>query len=233
MRILSELLNLELTSVLLTLLAYQAGALLQKKVKSPICNPILVGVLLVLGFMMVTGLDNATYREANVRLSWLMTPATVCLAIPMYEQLAILKKNLKALMAGIASGALSCLVMVLLLSLLFGFDRELTVSLLPKSVTSAIGVPLSSLSDGIASITTAVIILTGILAAIMSPMLCKLYGLKDEVTRGVALGTSGHVIGTARANELSPLTGAVSSLSLVVAGLLTALVFPVVLSFLG
>ena len=222
----TELLNLELSSVLLTLLAYQAGVLLQKKVKSPVCNPILIGVVLVLLFMAVSGLENAVYQGANVRLSWLMTPATVCLAIPMYEQLQILLKNWKALGAGIAAGALSCLGFVLIFALAFRFDRELTISLLPKSVTSAIGVPLSELSGGIPSITTAVIILTGIAASVLGPVLCKLFKLEDDISRGAAFGTAGHVIGTAKANELSPLTGAVSSLSLVVAGLLTAIVFP-------
>ena len=226
----TELLTLELTSVLVTLLAYQAGAWLQKKTKSPVCNPILVGVILVLIFMALTGLENGAYQGAVVRLSWLMTPATVCLAIPMYEQVQVLKKNLKAMIAGIAAGAMSCLAMVLVFGLLFRFDRELTISLLPKSVTSAIGVPLSSLNGGIASITTAAIILTGILASVTGPMLCKLFRLRDEISRGVAFGTAGHVIGTAKANEFSPLTGAVSSLSLVVAGLLTSLVLPLVLS---
>ena len=225
----TELLNLELTSVLLTLLSYQAALWLQKKTKSPVCNPILVGVLLVLLFMALTGLENSTYQASCVRLSWLMTPATVCLAIPMYEQVQILKKNLKAMAAGIAAGAVSCLGMVLLWAVLFRIDRELTVTLLPKSVTSAIGVPLSTINGGIASVTTAAIILTGIIASVLGVMLCKLFGLKDEISRGVAFGTAGHVIGTAKANELSPLTGAVSSLSLVVAGLLTALVMPLVL----
>jgi putative effector of murein hydrolase len=225
----TELLNLELTSVLLTLLAYQAGAWLQKKTKSPVCNPILVGVVLVLIFMALTGLENKTYQAANVRLSWLMTPATVCLAIPMYQQVQVLKKNLKAMAMGIAAGALSCLAMVLVVGVVFRFDRELIITLLPKSVTSAIGVPLSSLNGGIASVTTAAIILTGILASVTGPMLCKLFRLKDEISRGVAFGTAGHVIGTAKANELSPLTGAVSSLSLVVAGLLTALIMPLLL----
>ena len=225
----TELLNLELSSVLLTLLAYQAGVLLQKKTKSPVCNPILVGVVLVLLFMALTGLENKTYQAANVRLSWLMTPATICLAIPMYQQVEILKKNWRAMVAGIAAGALSCLAVVLVWGLVFRFDRELTISLLPKSVTSAIGVPLSGLNGGILSITTAAIILTGILASVMGPVLCKLFRLKDEISRGVAFGTAGHVIGTAKANELSPLTGAVSSLSLVVAGLLTALIMPLLL----
>lgn len=225
----NELLSLELTSVLLTLLAYQAGAWLQKKTRSPVCNPILVGVVLVLIFMAVTGLENKTYQAANVRLSWLMTPATVCLAIPMYRQVEILKKNWRAMIAGIAAGALCCLAMVLVVGAVFRFDRELTVSLLPKSVTSAIGVPLSELSGGIPAITTAAIILTGILASVLGPILCKLFCLRDEITRGVAFGTAGHVIGTAKANEFSPLTGAVSSLSLVVAGLLTAVVLPLIL----
>ena len=225
----TELLNLELSSVLLTLLAYQAGVLLQKKTKSPVCNPILVGVVLVLLFMALTGLENKTYQAANVRLSWLMTPATICLAIPMYQQVEILKKNWRAMVAGIAAGALSCLAVVLVWGLVFRFDRELTISLLPKSVTSAIGVPLSGLNGGILSITTAAIILTGILASVMGPVLCKLFRLKDEISQGVAFGTAGHVIGTAKANEFSPLTGAVSSLSLVVAGLLTALVMPLLL----
>jgi putative effector of murein hydrolase len=227
-----ELLNLELTSVLLTLLAYQAGLLIQKKWKSPVCNPILIGVILVLVFMAATGLENKTYQAANVRLSWLMTPATVCLAIPMYEQFRVLRKNLKAIGAGVACGVVSCLVMVLLFAGVFGFDRELTISLLPKSVTSAIGAPLSSLSGGVASITTAVIILTGILASVLGPVLCKLFKLEDEISRGVAFGTAGHVIGTSKANELSPLTCAVSSLSLAVAGILTAILLPIISMFL-
>ncbi len=224
----TELLQLELTSLLLTLLAYQCGVWLQKKTGSPICNPILVGVLLVLAFMALTGLENSTYQGANVRLSWLMTPATVCLAIPMYEQVQVLKKNLPAICAGVAAGAVSCMAVVLIFAAAWGFDRELTVSLLPKSVTSAIGVPLSTLSGGAASIATAAIILTGILASVLGPALCKLFKLDDAVSRGAAFGTAGHVIGTSKANELSPLTGAVSSLSLVTAGLLTAMVFPFV-----
>ena len=224
----AELLNLEITSVILTLLAYQAGLTLQKKTKSAVFNPILVAVILVLLFMAVSGLENSRYQAANIRLSWLMTPATVCLAIPMYQQVQILRKNFRALLAGIAAGAVSCLMFVLAAAALFRFDRTLTVSLLPKSVTSAIGVPLSQLSGGIPSITTAAIILTGIIASVGGTLLCKLFRLEDEISRGVAFGTAGHVIGTARANELTPLTGAVSSLSLVVAGLLTALVFPLI-----
>ncbi len=228
----SELLSIGILPLALTLIAFQVGLWCQKKVRSPLCNPILIAVVIVLIFMALTGMDNGTYQAGTAKLSWLMTPATISLAIPMYEQLSILKKNLKAIALGIAVGAVSCLVMVLLFSLAVGFDRELTISLLPKSVTSAIGVPLSELSGGISAITTPAIILTGIVAGSMGTPLCKLFHLTDPVAQGVALGTSGHVIGTSKANELGELTGAVSSLSLVVAGLLTSVLLPFVVELL-
>lgn len=227
-----DLLSIAIFPVLLTLLAYKAGALLQQKTKSPLCNPILIAVLLVLGFLGVSGMELKTYQAGAAFLSWLMTPATVCLAISMYEQFQILRKNTPVILAGVAAGAIACLLMILGFSLLFGFDRELTVSLLPKSVTTAIGVPLSQLAGGLTPITTAAIILTGITASVLGPTLCRIFRLTDEIARGAAFGTAGHVIGTAKASEMSKLSGAVSSLSLVVAGLLTAVVLPLLTRFL-
>jgi putative effector of murein hydrolase len=180
----------------------------------------------------VTRISINAYQQSIQSLSWLMTPSTVCLAIPMYEQFRILRKNLPAILAGVVCGALGCLGMVLIFSAAAGFDRTLTVSLLPKSVTSAIGAPLSTLSGGVASVTTAAIILSGILANMLSIPLFRLFRLTDKVAQGVAMGTAGHVIATSKANELDPLTGAVSSLSLVVAGLITAVVLPLFASFI-
>ena len=228
----TELLSIGILPVLLTLLAFRLGQILQAKTKSPICNPILVAVILVLLFLKGTGMELSSYQQGASMLSWLMTPATVSLAISMYEQFQVLRKNTPVILAGVAAGAVSCLVMVLLFCSLVGFDRALTVSLLPKSVTTAIGVPLSQIAGGMASITTAAIILTGITASILGPWLCKLFRLTDDISRGVAFGTAGHVIGTAKANELSQLTGAVSSLSLATAGLLTAAILPVIASFI-
>ena len=218
--------------VVLTLLAYQVGLLCQRKFRSPIFNPILIAVILVLIFLKVTGISVVDYQAGNARISWLMTPATVCLAIPMYEQFQILKKNIRAILAGVACGAISSLVIVFLLAVCFGFDRMLTVSLLPKSVTSAIGAPISAISGGIASVTTAAIILSGILANVLSLYLFRLFRLTNPIAKGVALGTSGHVIATTKGNEISPLVGAVSSLSLVAAGLLTAAVLPVLIQWM-
>ena len=228
----ADLLSIGILPVLLTLLAFRLGQFIQAKTKSPICNPILLAMVLVLLFLKGTGMELATYQKGMSMLSWLMTPATVCLAISMYEQFQVLRKNTPMILAGVAAGAISCLILVIGFGMIAGFDRELTVSLLPKSVTTAIGVPLSELAGGMAPVTTAAIIFTGIIANILGPWLCKLFRLTDEVSRGVAFGTAGHVIGTAKANELSSLTGAVSSLSLVVAGLLTAILLPLAASFL-
>ena len=228
----SELLNIGILPVVLTLFAYQMGVLCQKKFKLPIFNPILIGMILVIVSLKVTGLATDTYQSGVKLLSWLMTPATVCLAIPMYEQVQALKKNLKAILIGVAAGALGCLAMLLLFSLVMGFDRNLTVSILPKGITAAIGVSLTELFGGTPSITTLGISVTGICGNMFGTVFCKWFGITDEIARGVAFGTGSHVIGTAKASELSPLSGAVSSLSLVVAGLLTAVLFPVLTSFI-
>ncbi len=227
----TDLLSIGILPVALTLIAFLAGQRLQQKLKSPLLNPILVSVVIVLAFLGLTGLPVRDYKAGLDSLSWLLTPATICLAVPMYEQLQILKKNLPMILAGVAAGAVSCLIIVALFGILAGFDSVLTISLLPKSITTAIGVALSEMMGGMTGVTTAAIVFTGIFASIMGPAFCRLFRLTDPVAMGVAFGTAGHVIGTSKANELSPLTGAVSSLSLVVAGLLTAVVLPLFAGF--
>jgi putative effector of murein hydrolase len=209
-------------------MAFRAGVALQKKVKSPLCNPILVAVILILVFHFISGMDLEVYKAGNGCISWLLTPATVSLAVGMYEQFQILRKHTAVLVTGVAAGAVSCLAMVLILGLLFGFAPEITASLLPKSVTSAIGLSLSQQMGSIGALTTAIIVITGIGGNVAGPWLSKLFRLQDPVSQGVAFGTAAHIGGTSRATELSELCGAVSSLSLTLAGLITA----VLLSFL-
>ena len=222
----ADLLSIGILPVVLTLFAYQMGVLCQKKFKLPIFNRILIGMIIVFLTLKVTGLGTGEYQQGVKLISWLMTPATVCLAIPMYEQFQALKQNLKAILVGVAAGALSCLTVLLIACLVLHFDRNLTISLLPKGITAAIGVSLTELFGGTPSITTLGISVTGIGGNMFGVAFCKLFKITDPIAQGVAFGTGSHVIGTAKANELSPLTGAVSSLSLVVAGLLTALLFP-------
>lgn len=227
-----EYLQIAILPMLLTLGSYRIGLLLQKKLRSPICNPVLISMVLVLAFFGITGMQNKDYQAGMSIMSWLLTPATVCLAIPMYQHFSVLKKNLPAILAGIAAGAVVSLAFVAAWCILLRYDRALMMSLLPKSVTSAIGGPLAQMADGLMPITTAVIIITGIFGNIAGPLMCRIFRIRGEIAQGVAYGTAAHVIGTAKANELSELTGAVSSLSLVVAGLVTAILFPIATAIL-
>ena len=224
--------SIEIFPVILTLAAFQIGRLCQKKWKSPIFNPTLIGMVLVTLFVAFSGMAPEDFTSGTKLIFWLMTPATISLAVPMYEQFQLLKKSLKAVLAGVFAGTISCLLMIVAVSFLLRFDRSVMISLMPKSVTTAIGMSLSEMCGGMSGVTVAAIIVTGIGGNMMGPVLCKLLGIHDEIARGVALGTAAHVIGTAKANELSELTGAASSLSLVVAGLLTAVLMPVIVGVL-
>ena len=222
----NELLSIPLLPVGLTLLAYWIGHTLQKKLKLSILSPIVVGALLVLLTLWATGLPMAEYQQGMKLIDWLLTPATVCLAVPMYEHFQTLRKNFPVILVSVISGCSVCVLMIFGFALLFGFEGALTVSLLPKSVTTAIGVSLSQLNGGIAPVTTAAIAITGNLAGIIGPLLCRLLRLTDPVAQGVAYGTACHVVGTSKAAELGDLQAAAGSLSLVTAGILTAMVFP-------
>lgn len=224
--------QLPLFSLVLTIGAYQIGLFFQRKWKTPLCNPLLISVALIVAVMLVTGFSVETYQADMKIFSWLITPATVALAVPLYQQLQRLKKNLPAILAGVAAGAIAALGSVFALCALFGLDRQTTVSLLPKSITTAIGMVISGQNGGIEALTSLVIAFTGIVGCVTGPVLCKLLKLDHPIAQGVAFGTSAHVIGTSKASELGSIQGAVSSLSLVTAGILTAILFPLVVSLL-
>ena len=229
----NELLSIGIFPLVLTLAAYRFAIWLRQKTKLAILSPIVVGAALVLFALWGVGMSQEDYQSGMKLIGWLLTPATVCLAIPMYEHLQTLRKSFPAVLLSVAAGSLSCIITILLCAWLLDFDRSLTVSLLPKSVTTAIGVPLSELSGGLGSVTTAAIAITGNLAAIIGPFLCKVFRLTDPVAQGVAFGTSGHVVGTSKASELGDLPAAAGSLSLVIAGILTAILFPLLTRFIG
>ena len=176
-----------------------------------------------MGILMVLGVDYESYEEGGKYISYLLTPATVCLAVPLYQQLHLLKKNIKAIAAGIVSGVLASLVSVLLLAKLFGLSHEEYVTLLPKSITTAIGMGVSEELGGIVTITVAVIIITGVLGNVIADAVYKIAKIEEPVAKGLALGTSAHAIGTAKAMELGEVEGAMSSLAIAVAGLLTVI----------
>ncbi|MCI7743014.1 MAG: LrgB family protein [Clostridiales bacterium] len=207
--------------VVLSVGAFLLGRALQKRIKHPLCNPLLIAIVLVILFLLVFDLDYESYQRSARYLSYFLTPATVCLAIPLYEQFELLKKNLRAVLAGIGSGVLASLCSVLVLSLLFRLDHASYVTFLPKSITTAIGMGVSEELGGYVSITVAVIILTGILGNMFAETACRLFRITEPIARGVAIGSASHALGTAKAMELGPVEGAMSSLSIVVSGLLT------------
>ena len=216
-------------AVTLTLLAFSFGSACQKKWKLAVLNPILIAAAIIIAVLNLLDIPNSVYQSGCAFLTYLLTPATICLAISFYDQFQKLKSHLAAAILGILAGTITSIGTIWAMTKIFQLEAALTGSLLPKSVTTAIGVALSAEIGGVAAITTASIVITGIIGNIIGPSLCRFFRLKSEVSQGVAFGTSAHVIGTAKATELSQLTGAVSSMSLTVAGIITA----VILSFLA
>ncbi len=215
--------NSAYAGVTISLLSYSIGAYLKKKFGYGFLNPLLISILATIVFLLACGVDYDTYNEGAKYLSWLLTPATVCLAIPLYEEWELLKNNAKAVMLGIFSGVITSLVTVFVLAKLMGLSHESYVTLLPKSITTAIGMGVSEELGGYVTITVAVIVITGVLGNIFGEFICKIFRIHEPISKGLALGTAAHAIGTAKAMEIGEIEGAMSSLSIAVAGILTVI----------
>ena len=209
--------------VTVSLIGYGAGIMLKKKFKYAFLNPLLISIIFVIGVVMLCGVDYESYENSAQYLNYLLTPATVCLAVPLYQQMTLLKKNLAAVACGILAGVLASLGSVLLLAFLFGLEHDVYVTLLPKSITTAIGMGVSEELGGLVTITVAVIIVTGVIGNVIGEAVCKLFRIYEPIAKGLALGTSSHAIGTAKALEMGEVEGAMSSLAIAVAGLLTVI----------
>ena len=205
----------------LSLIAYEIGLLMKHKWKLAIFNPTLISVIAIIGVLNIFKIDYEKYNEGAKYISYFLTPATVCLAVPLYEQLELLKKNLKAVAAGITAGVVASLGGGFVLAKLFGLSQELYVTMLPKSITTAIGMGISEELGGIGTITVAVIIITGILGNVLAEAICTMFHITEPIAVGLAIGTSSHALGTAKAIELGEVEGAMSGLAIAVAGLMT------------
>ena len=209
--------------VTISLLAYLAGTLLKKKFKLGFLNPLLISIIITIIVLVVSGVDYDTYNAGAQYLSWFLTPATVCLAIPLYEQWELLKHHWRSVFLGILAGVFTSMGTVCVLAWLMGLSHEEYVTLLPKSITTAIGMGLSEELGGYVTITVAVIVVTGVLGNIMGEVICKIFRITDPIAKGLAFGASSHAIGTAKAMEIGEIEGAMSSLAIAVTGLLTVL----------
>ena len=207
--------------VTVSLIGYGAGIMLKKKFKYAFLNPLLISIIFVIGVVMLCGVDYESYENSAQYLSYLLTPATVCLAVPLYQQMTLLRKNLAAVACGILAGVLASLGSVLLLAFLFGLEHDVYVTLLPKSITTAIGMGVSEELGGIVTITVAAIVITGIIGNMFAEGICKLCKIEHPIAKGLAIGTASHAMGTAKAMEIGEIEGAMSSLSIAVAGLMT------------
>ena len=209
--------------VTISLLAYLTGTVLKKKLKLPIFNPLLVSIILTMIVLVMADVDYDVYNKGASYLSWLLTPATVCLAIPLYEQWNLLKKYYQAVILGIASGVLTSLTTVFVLAKLMGLDHKEYVTLLPKSITTAIGMGVSEELGGYVTITVAVIVVTGVFGNIFGELICKIFKITHPISKGLAFGSSSHAIGTAKAIELGEVEGAMSGLAIAVTGIRTVI----------
>ena len=210
--------------VFISIITYEIGVFIKKKLKLAIFNPLLISIALIIIFLLAFHIKYNVYESGAQYLSYFLTPATVALAVPLYEQIEPLKKNWKAVVAGILSGALTSALCVLAVALIFQLDHKQYVTLLPKSITTAIGMGLSEELGGIVTITVAVIVVTGVIGNMFAESICKLFHITDPVAKGIGIGSASHAMGTAKAMEMGEIEGAMSSLSIAVSGLLTVVV---------
>lgn len=201
--------------------AYYLSLGIKKKWKYAILNPLLITVIFIILFLTAFQINYDTYYEGAKYISYFLTPATVCLAIPLYEQLEILKKNWKAVLGGVLSGVVTSMISIAAMAFLFKFTWAEFVTFLPKSITTAIGMSLSEELGGYVSVTVAAIVITGIVGNMFAELVLKIFRIEEPVAKGIAIGTASHAMGTTKAMELGEIEGALSSLSIVVAGILT------------
>ena len=226
------LLNSTYFGVVLSLLCYWLGLKISSKVKSTLCNPLLVAAAIIVGILLIFKIDYETFDKGASHLTYFLNPATVCLAVPLSRQFQVLKSNMKAILLGILAGCVACLITIFGLSAVFSFSQELTASVLPKSITTAIAIGLSEEIGGMPAITVACVVITGIFGACTASTFFKIFKIEEPVAQGLATGASAHAIGTSRALELGEVQGAMSSLAIVVTGIMTGIIVPVMTSIL-
>ena len=209
------------------LIAYEIGTLLKEKLKLSIFNPLLIAIIILIIFLSKFNIKYDDYNNGGQVISFFLAPATIALALPLYKKFSLFKKNALPILVGILCGAISGIVSVIALAKLFNFSGELTKSLIPKSITTPIGMALAKQLGGISSIAVVAIIITGILGSILGPFLYKILKMNDKVAMGIAMGSAAHAVGTAKAMEIGETEGAMSSLTIAISGIMTVIIAPV------
>lgn len=216
----------------ISILFYTLGFEMQKKWKLPIFNPILIATIIIIGFLSIFHIDYEVYNESAKYLTYFITPATVCLAVPLYKQLQTLKKNLAAVLVSIFLGCVAHLIIIVGVAFLFHMDSSIIISFLPKSVTTPIAIGICDELGGIESLTIVGVMIAGIMGSVVGPAILKLFHIKEPVAQGLALGTASHAVGTSKAIELGEIQVAMSSLAICVTGIMTVIICPIVVQIL-
>lgn len=224
-----NLLNNEVFGLIISIVFYSLSLKLSKRIKNPILNPLLVSILGIISFLSFFKIPIEYYESGAHYINFFLAPATIVLVIPLYKQIHLLKKHFFPILVGIIIGCVTAILSVYSLSKILALDRKLIISLLPKSITTPIGISISGASGGIISITVAAIVITGITGSVISPFIIKSLKLKSDIAKGVAIGTSSHAVGTSKAIEMGETIGAMSGISIALAGTITALIMPLFL----
>lgn len=209
--------------ITLSILAFWMGIKIQKKTKLVICNPLLIAIILCIGFLLIFKIPYESYDAGGSIINMFLGPATACLAVSIYTKLELLKKNWLPILVGCAVGSATSMLSVLGLCKLLNLDNAMTMSLIPKSVTTPIAVSISSAHGGVVPVTVVAVIFTGILGSILAPTLIKLFRIQDPIVAGVSIGASSHAMGTSKAIEIGETEGALSGLAIGICGIITVL----------
>ena len=218
--------------MVLSLFSFWIGVKIQKRWKFPLFNPLLISTVIIILFLLITDISFETYQYGAKYLTYLLTPVTVCLAVPLYKQIEILKKNIQATIIGILLGCIAHVGIVIALLTIWKTDTQLILSLLPKSITTAIALGVSNEIGGIQSVTVVGVTIAGLSGAIFGPAILKIFHITEPIAQGLAMGSASHAVGTSKAVELGEIQAAMSSLAIVVTGLLTVIIVPIISSFL-
>lgn len=223
-----EILSSPLFGVLISLIAFEIGLFVNRKTKKSFLNPLLIAIGIVIVVLKTFDISLEDYKKGGQVISFLLAPATVVLAVPLYKNFTVLKKNAIPIIVGIFIGSVVSVTSIILLSKAFKLNAVLSLSLVPKSVTTPIGIEISKQLGGVPELTVATIIITGITGAIISQVVFSALRIKDKVAMGIAIGTSSHAVGTSKAIEMGEIEGGMSGLSIGVAGLITVIIAPVI-----
>jgi len=212
--------------ITLSIVVYVICSILYRKTKAAFLNPLLLTIIIISGILLIFGIEYDVYNAGGQFITLLLSPATVALAVPLYDQFELIKRNASVILVSISVGTLASILSIFALCKAFGLDDLLTMSLIPKSVTTAIAIGVSSSLGGIKAITVVAVLLSGVLGASAGPLICRALRIKSHVAVGLAMGTASHAIGTSKAIELGEDEGAMSSLAITVAGIVTVIAAP-------